>query len=244
MAHIYKYKHISNASNHYQCLQVVRALMTKTPVKLEAMLGHWVDFLLSMSFCVLQDLNASPHCTWHEISRCHLGEKSLFFKDWRIKPCPAECVPQERSEAPPCHALPQEADCFLVVPFGILKDFFISFFTFSLGFLLSSAKHRQTNSCSKTKENLIPTQWDFRVGLGYLLICAEIRTFVCSPHPPYYRESDKLQKSHRLTHLCSAFGEHFCAFWCLLLLQEISMDFTISPEGPTALQTHTISLTQ
>lgn len=40
MAHIYKYKHISNASNHYQCLQVVRALMTKTPVKLEAMLGH------------------------------------------------------------------------------------------------------------------------------------------------------------------------------------------------------------
>lgn len=143
-----------------------------------------------------------------------LAEKSLFFKDWRIKSCPTENAPQERSEAPPCHALPQEADCFLMVPFGILEEFFISFFTFSPGFLLSSAKHREGNSCSRTKESLIPTQWDLRVGLGSLLICDEMRTFVCSPNPPYYRQNYKLHKSHRLIHSCSAFGEHFGVCFC------------------------------
>lgn len=168
---------------------------TKTPGNLEAMLGHWVDFLL----CSVRSQCFTTLYLAQDFQKTHLAEKSLFFKDWRIKSCSAENVQQERSEAPPCHALLQEANCFLMVPFGILEEFFISFFTFSLGFLLSSAKHRQTNSCSRTKENLIPTQWDLRVGLGSLWICAEIRTFVCSPHPPHCRQSDKLHKSHRLT---------------------------------------------
>lgn len=116
--------------------------------------------------------------------KTNLAEKSLFFKDWRIKSCPAEDVQQERSEPPPCQALPQETGCFLMVPFGILEEFFISFFTFSPGFLLSSATHRQTNSSSRTKENLIPTQWLLRVGLGTLLICAEMRTLVLLPTSP------------------------------------------------------------
>lgn len=219
MTHTYTKCFIINASR-------VRALMTKTipsaPGNLEAMLGQWVDFLLSMPFCALEDLNATLYLSqdFQVQQKTHLAEKSLFFKDWRIKSCLAEDAQQEMSEAPPCHALPQEADCFLTVPFGILEDFFISFFTFSPGFLLSSAKHRQTNSCSRTKENLIPTQWDLRVGLGSLLTCAEMRTFVCSPHPPYYRQSDKLHKSHKLT--CQ----------CLLPLQEISVDLAVSPEGP------------
>lgn len=204
--------------------------MTKTPENLEALLGHWVDFLLSTSFLLCKI--SMPH---HTVAGTRLSGETettyrqiIIFQRLEDKALPSRECTTGKEWSPPCHALPQEADCFLMVPFGILEEFFISFFTFSSGFLLFSAKHRQTNSCSRTKANLIPTQWDLRVGLGSLLICAKIRTFVHSPHPPHYRRSDKLHQSHRLTHFCFAFGEHFRAFWCLLLLQEISMDFAIS----------------